>query len=115
MRIARMDVWPVSVPYTHRESSSQVQRDGVTDVIVRLTTDDGLEGWGESCSGADTTSIMAILDAARPFVMGVDPWHRDTARADFMHRGIWNFREPSANFAWAGIDMAMWDLCGNAS
>ena len=54
MKIATFDVTPVSVPYKHREISSQVARDGVSDVLVKLTTDDGIVGWGEACCGADT-------------------------------------------------------------
>ena len=49
MRIERLDTIPVSVPYTHAEVSARVRRGGVTSVIVRLTTDTGLTGWGESC------------------------------------------------------------------
>ena len=37
---------PVSVPYLHRERSSVVERDGVSDVVIRLETDDGAVGWG---------------------------------------------------------------------
>ncbi len=53
MRVATLEATPVSFPYVHREVSSQVARDGVTDVIVRIETDDGCVGWGEACSGAD--------------------------------------------------------------
>jgi len=56
MKVAALETIPVSVPYTHREVSSQVARDGVSDVLVKLTTDDGLVGWGEACCGADTAS-----------------------------------------------------------
>lgn len=48
---------PVSVPYTHREVSSQVNRDGVTDIVVKVTTDDELVGWGESCGGANVEFV----------------------------------------------------------
>ena len=48
MKISKIDFIPVSIAYTHRESSAQVDRDGVTDVVNKVTTDDGLVGWGES-------------------------------------------------------------------
>ena len=41
MRVARVETTIVSVPYLHREVSSQVARDGVTDILVRVETDDG--------------------------------------------------------------------------
>src|SRR5579872_1878201 len=73
MRIASLEFIPVSVPYTHREVSSLVNRDGVTDVIVKATTDDGLVGWGESSSGADVGSVLEALRAMSPFVIGRSP------------------------------------------
>jgi L-alanine-DL-glutamate epimerase-like enolase superfamily enzyme len=47
----------------------RVRRDGVTDVIVKATTDDGLVGWGESCSGANVESVLEALKAMSPFVV----------------------------------------------
>jgi L-alanine-DL-glutamate epimerase-like enolase superfamily enzyme len=104
----------VSVPYRHRELSTQVARDGVTDIIVRVESDDGLIGWGEACSGADATSIQAALHAMTPFVVGRDPWNREAMRADLYQYGLWQFRATTGNFAWPGIDMALWDLCAKA-
>lgn len=114
MKVAALETIPVSVPYTHREVSSQVARDGVSDVLVKLTTDDGLVGWGEACCGADTASIDAALRAMAPFVVGRDPWNREAMRRDAFTHGLWQFRAGTGNFAWAGIDMALWDLCGRA-
>jgi len=114
VRIASLETIPVSVPYTHREVSSQVRRDGVSDVLVKLTTDDGLVGWGEACCGADTASVQAALEAMAPFVVGRDPWNREAMRREAFTHGLWQFRAGTGNFAWAGIDMALWDVCGRA-
>jgi len=115
VRIAKLETIPVSVPYTHTEVSSQVVRDGVSDVLVKLTTDDGLVGWGEACCGADTASVDAAVQALAPFVIGRDPWDRDPMRRDAFTHGLWQFRAGTGNFAWAGIDMALWDICGRAA
>ncbi|HEY7396890.1 MAG TPA: hypothetical protein VH538_01195, partial [Gaiellaceae bacterium] len=114
MRIAALETIPVSVPYRHREISSQVARDGVSDVLVKLTTDDGIVGWGEACCGADTASIQNAVRAMAPFVVGRDPWNREAMRGDAFTHGLWQFRAGTGNFAWAGIDMALWDICGRA-
>jgi glucarate dehydratase len=114
MKIAKIDFIAVSVPYTHREVSSQVRRDGVTDILVKAVTDDGLVGWGESCSGANVESVAEALKAMTPFVVGRSPWDSEAIRSELWHRGIWLFRRPTAAFAYAGIDMALWDLCGKA-
>lgn len=114
MKVAKLEAIPVSVPYTHREVSSQVARDGVSDVLVRVTTDDGLVGWGEACCGADTASVEAAVKAMAPFVLGRDPWSREAMRRDAFTHGLWQFRAGTGNFAWAGIDMALWDISGRA-
>lgn len=111
-KIGRIETIPVSVPYTHRELSSRVARDGVSDVLVKITTSDGLIGWGESCSGADTRSVVAAIEAMAPFAIGHDVWNRDAMRREIFHHGLWQFRAGTGNFAWAGIDMALWDICG---
>jgi L-alanine-DL-glutamate epimerase-like enolase superfamily enzyme len=115
MKVASVEAIPASVPYRHREVSSQVARDGVSDVLVRIETDDGLVGWGEACCGADTASVEAALRAMTPFVLGRDPWNRDAMRRDLFTHGLWQFRVGTGNFAWAGIDMALWDVCGRAA
>src|SRR5262245_6318563 len=114
MKISKLEFIPVSIPYTHREVSSLIQRDGVTDVLVKAVTDDGLVGWGESCSGANVESVAESLKAMTPFVLGRSPWESEAIRAELWHKGIWSFRKPTASFAYAGIDMALWDLCGKA-
>jgi glucarate dehydratase len=112
--VASLETVIVSVPYRHREVSSRVRRDGVTDVLVKVGTDDGLVGWGESCSGADVVSVEAAIRAMAPFVLGRDPWAREAIAADVYGLGLWDYRPMTANFAFSGIDMALLDLCGQA-
>jgi len=115
MKIASLEFIPVSVPYTHREVSSLVNRDGVTDVVVKATTDTGLVGWGESCSGADVKSVLGALESMKPFVVGHDPWSSEFIRLELWHRGLWSWRQHTACFAYPGVDMALWDICGKAA
>ena len=112
MKITRLDATIVSVPYRESEFSSRVHRDGVTDVIVRVETDNGLVGWGESCSGANVESVYEAVKAATPIVVGRDPWNTEAIAADFFGAGLWDMRPMTGNFAYAGIDTALWDICG---
>jgi L-alanine-DL-glutamate epimerase-like enolase superfamily enzyme len=114
MKIIRLESFPVSVPYSQVERSARVQRGGVSDVVVKLTTDSGLVGWGESCSGADTASIESAVNAMASFVIGRDPWEIEAIARDVYRLGLWDYRLQTGNFAFAGIDMALWDLCGKA-
>lgn len=114
MKIERLDCWPVRVAYRHDERSALVSRGGVSDVIVKLTTDDGLVGWGECTRAADVPGIEAAVRAMAPLVVGRDPWRREAIHADIRIGGGWQFQAMTANFAYAGIDMALWDLCGRS-
>lgn len=115
MKITNLEFIPVSVPYTRREVSSLVNRDGVTDIIVKATTDDGIVGWGESCSGADVKSVLGALEAMKPFVVGRGVWESERIRQELWHRGVWSWRQHTACFAYPGIDLALWDICGKAT
>ena len=115
MKIVKLEFFPVSIAYTHREVSSQVNRDGVSDVVIKATTDEGVIGWGEACSGANVASVEETLRAMEPFVVGRSPWSSEAIRESLWHTGIWMFRKPTASFAYAGIDMALWDICGKVA
>ena len=114
MKIVELETFPVRIPYRHRERSAIVDRGGVSDVIVRLRADNGLVGWGESCTAADTAGIENAVRAAAPFVLGRDPWQTEAIARDVFVAGGWQFQAMTGSFAFAGIDMALWDLCGKA-
>ena len=58
MKVAKLETFIVNVPYLHDEVSSRIVRSGVTSVVVKLTADNGLVGWGESCGNiANAKSI----------------------------------------------------------
>ena len=112
MKIVKFESFPVRVPYRHVEKSSVIARSGVTDVIVKLTADNGLIGWGETTRAADTAGIDSAVKTMAPVILRRDPWDREAIQRDLYVAGLWNFQAMTGNFAYAGIDMAMWDLCG---
>ena len=112
VNITRLEFFPVNVRYTHTERSSQVDREGVSDIIVKATASNGVVGWGESCSGSNLASVLEALKGMKPFVIGSSAWESERIRADLWHKGLWNFRKGTGNFAYEGIDMALWDICG---
>jgi glucarate dehydratase len=114
MKVAKLEAFPVRVAYKRVESSSLINRDGVTDVIVKLTADNGLIGWGECTRAADTAGIESAVHAMAPLVVGRDPWDKEAMHRDLAVYAVWAFQPMTGNFAFAGIDMALWDLCGKA-
>jgi glucarate dehydratase len=112
MKVVKLETYVCRVPYKHVEASSLINRGGVTDVIVRLTADNGLLGWGECTRAADVAGIESAVKAMAPLVVGRDPWDKEQIQRDLRIHGVWAFQPMTGNFAFAGIDMALWDLCG---
>ncbi len=112
MKVVKLETFLVNVSYKEPEVSWLVLRSGVTSVIIKLTTESGVVGWGESCVGADVYSINAAVKAMWPFVENRSAWDHEEIRSDLFHRGLWHLRASTGNYAWAGIDMALWDICG---
>lgn len=112
MRIAKFEAFPARVAYKRVEESSLIARAGVADVIVKLTADNGLVGWGECTRAADAAGIESAVRAMVPLVLGRDPWDKEAIHRDLFVPALWAFQPMTGNFAFAGIDMALWDLCG---
>ena len=49
----------------------------VTAVLVKITTDNGLVGWGESCPGPNIESIYEVIKSVIPLFEGRNPWNRE--------------------------------------
>lgn len=90
-----------------------VKRDAV---VVKVTTECGLVGYGESHHGRAHTTIAHFVNSAlRPFVAGRDAadvngiWHHIYMRQLASH-GL----GAACAMAMSGIDMALWDIRGKA-
>lgn len=114
MKIAKVECFPTRVAYRHVEVSSVIRRGGVCDTIVKLTSDDGLVGWGECTRAADAAGIASAVEAMTPLLLGKDPWDKEPIRRAVYISGLWHLQPMTGNFAYAGIDMAMWDMCGKS-
>jgi len=114
MKVQKVEVITVRVPYKRVESSSLINRGGITDVIVKITADSGLVGWGECTRAADTAGIESAVRNMAPLIVGRSPWDKEAMHRDLGIYAVWAFQPMTGNFAFAGIDMALWDLCGKA-
>ncbi|MBC8157762.1 MAG: mandelate racemase/muconate lactonizing enzyme family protein [Alphaproteobacteria bacterium] len=87
-------------------------------LLMRLHTDDGLIGIGETFRNAEAVEAY-IHETAAPFVLGQDPLRRE-ALSWGMARKMGNHFNgfPSRSVEIRGnsaIDMALWDVCGQAA
>jgi L-alanine-DL-glutamate epimerase-like enolase superfamily enzyme len=114
MKVVKLEAIPVRIPYKRVEASSLIARSGVADVLVKVTTEDGIVGWGECTRAADVPGIESAVNAMAPLVVGRSAWDREIMQRELAVYAVWAFQPMTANFAFAGIDMALWDACGKA-
>jgi len=86
MNVVRVETIPVNVPF--KDPSISWGRGGVSEVLVKLTADNGLIGWGESAGHLGSVpAIEALIRHAAPLVLGADPWNREAIARRFFRRG----------------------------
>ncbi len=79
--------------------------------LVRITTDTGIEGWGESTLEGKHLSVPAAIEEFSGYLIGKDPlriehhWQQ-MYRSSFFRGGAHNMS------AIAGLDAALWDIAG---
>src|SRR5256714_3147696 len=118
MKIAAVRAYPTSfpIPTANRVAlgiGTAVKRDAV---IVKVTTDEGLAGWGEAHHGRAHTAVAKLIETTlKQLVVGMDAHDVN---------GVWDKMYPfqlashgmgaRACLAKSGIDMALWDIRGKA-
>ncbi len=82
-------------------------------MLVEITTDDGDQGIGESPVIGGAEICKSVIDAAEPLLIGEDPFKVDKIRMKFYARfNLIHFHLHAANWAFSGIDSALWDIVG---
>jgi len=119
MKIVELRASPTSFPLPPEASVTlgigrAVKRDAV---VVKVTTDDGLVGWGEAHHGRAPGAVAHLINTTlRQLVLGMEAadvvgvWQRVYTRQLASH-GM----GAGASIALSGIDMALWDIRAKAA
>jgi L-alanine-DL-glutamate epimerase-like enolase superfamily enzyme len=119
VKIVEIKAYPTSFPVPPENSVTlgigrAVKRDAV---IVKVTTEDGIVGWGESHHGRSPGAVGKLVETTlRQLILGMDA-------SDVV--GIWakiykyqlgsHGMGAGTCLAMSGIDMALWDIRGKAA
>lgn len=115
MKITEVRALPLAIPVRAWTPDSPWRAGIGKQVLVRVTTDDGLVGWGECFAYGAPLAVCNVVDEAlAPLLVGEDP-SRLEFLLDKLQRAlmIWG-RRGLAMFALSGVDLALWDLAGKA-
>lgn len=117
-----MHVTEVEALVLRQHSVDASKADGGQDtLLVRVHTDEGLVGIGEVDSSPEVAAAAilapesnAVVRGLRSLLIGSDPMDTDTVW-DRLYRGsIYMGRRGAVIHALSGIDIALWDICGQA-
>jgi cis-L-3-hydroxyproline dehydratase len=117
MKIARVDVFGYDLTYVHGSYVMSGGRviESLLSTVVRITTDDGVEGFGETCPlgpaylPAHGEGARAALRELAPVLLGLDP--REHARVnDRMDAALLGHA-----YAKSAADVACWDAAGRSA
>src|SRR5204862_3298058 len=86
---------------------------GSNRLFVKVVTDEGLTGLGESTLASRCTSIAAAITENEAYLLGEDPRDIEGAWQMLYRRPRWR-GGPILNSAISGIDMALWDILGKS-
>ena len=118
MKIVEVKAYPTSFPVPQDGSVTlgigrAVKRDAV---VVKVVTEDGITGWGESHHGRAHTAIAKLIETTlKQLVLGMD-----AADVTGVWSKIYKYQLGSHGMgagcamAMSGIDMALWDIRGKA-
>ncbi len=116
MRIAEIKAFPISVRLddgAHLAIGRAVKRDSV---VVRVTTEDGLVGYGESHHARSPAVIAQIVNTTLQTI--VLPASADDVVGIWSKIYQWQLRShgmgAATAMAMSGVDMALWDIRGKA-
>jgi L-alanine-DL-glutamate epimerase-like enolase superfamily enzyme len=115
MKITRVDITPVSVPFHEPELWVWGERRGISSVILQVHTDEGLVGLGEAVGLPSTPVIVEALRHCVPLIEGWDPSRIEECTRRLYGHGGWHYFRRLGNYAIAAIEMALWDLVGQAA
>lgn len=113
MKVTKVDIRVVSVPFVHPETWRFGRMWGLTNALVEVHTDEGITGIGEVPGSPLIGLVREALEATAGWVVGTDPHNVNQFLATASDMG-WHHYPYLGNAATAGIEMALWDIVGKA-
>ena len=116
MKVADLEFIPIFIPYKEPYHWAQGITEGAQLILVKLTTDKGIEGYGESIATPSSNAIMSFLNKAKKLIVGKDIYENDKIFRDvyqylFQAHGTCSAPRFAAQVL-CGIEIAFWDAKG---
>ncbi len=93
--------------------SNELEADICVHTLVAVTTDAGLTGWGSVFTSGNL--VRASLDVLRPLLIGEQALEPERVSEQLHQHTFWQGRGGAITHTISGIDIALWDLLGQAT
>jgi len=117
LKISAIDVFVLKTALDEPFAFSQGWVTQRSATLVRISTDDGLTGWGEAfAQGLEPPEIAAcvIEQAFAPLLLGESPLNTAVLWHKLYHHSRDYGRKGSVISALSAVDIALWDITGKA-
>ena len=119
LKITRVETLVVSMPMLLKGDAplmSGKPRTSIETLYVRIDTDAGITGWGESFGHRIWPATKAAIDTLiGPACIGLDAGSISSVMAGLQHAMHNAGRNGPVMFGLSGIDIALWDIAGKAA
>ena len=119
MKIERIEAHLIRVPFdmgAAPKAFAGMSWTSVDSLFVRVTTEDGVHGWGEGWGHvACPTTIAALTSLVGPAFIGQDLGDRAGLMRRMQHRFHIHGRTGPVNYALSALEIALWDIAGKVA
>ncbi len=116
MKVLDLEFTPIFIPYKNPYHWAQGITEGAELILVKLRTDKGIEGYGESIATPSSKAILSFLDQAKKLIIGRDIYENDRIFKDvyqYLFQAHGTCSAPRfASQILCGIEIAFWDAKG---
>ena len=116
MKVVDLEFTPIFIPYKNPYHWAQGITEGAELILVKLRTDKGIEGYGESIATPSSKAILSFLDQAKKLIIGKDIYENDKIFKDvyqYLFQAHGTCSAPRfASQVLCGIEIAFWDAKG---
>jgi D-galactarolactone cycloisomerase len=116
MKITTVEPFHISVPYDFgntAQNAAAVQWRTMETLFVKVTTDEGLVGWGEGFGlAACGVTKVAVEKSVAPLAIGRDPADIAALINEIAYKLRSFGRNGPITFALSALDIALWDIAG---
>jgi D-galactarolactone cycloisomerase len=93
--------------------ANELQPDDCVHTLVAVYTDEGITGWGSAFTNDEL--VRAALGVLQPLYTGENPLEPERVSEKLHANTFWMGRGGTITHAVSGIDIAMWDILGQAT